>query len=146
MLTHATNSVLRVIEEISRLPKQQFHLIRIIILVALILFIVGATSVQSSPPTGSCLTTKVGVILYLVAYAGILVTLLMVLRHHCSVPRQERRIGYAVALASPLILTRLIYSALAILSSNHLFSILDGSMVWQLLKSSSSSCASWSWD
>lgn len=71
-------------------------------------------------------TSKAGIILYIVGFAGITYFFLLSSSYRSGVPRQERRSPIAVAIAWPFILIRLIYSALAVFVNNDTFSVVGG--------------------
>ncbi|KAL7937851.1 hypothetical protein V8C35DRAFT_319915 [Trichoderma chlorosporum] len=109
---------------------KQFRLVQVIITVGLILSIAGGTS-GSSDSNGTVTvsgTSKAGIILYIVGFAGITYFFLLSSNYKSVVPRQERRSPIAVAIAWPLILTRLVYSALAVFVNNDTFSVVGGSV------------------
>lgn len=67
-------------------------MLQLVILLGLILSIVGGTD-NTTLSTGKVeSTTKAGAILYLVAYVGIVVVLLLSVPHTGSVPKRERMI------------------------------------------------------
>ena len=108
---------------------KQFRLVQLLITIGLILSIAGGTSGSSSDGqvTVSAMV-KAGIILYIVAFAGITVILVMSFGYTTAVPIQERRSPVAITIAWPLVLVRLIYSALASFMDNHIFSIVGGSI------------------
>lgn len=73
-------------------------------------------------------TSKAGIILYIVAFVGLTYFLVVSLGYRNTVPTQERRGPVAVAIAWPLILTRLVYSVLALFLDNNTFSIIGGNV------------------
>lgn len=104
---------------------------QLLISLGLILSIVGGTS--GSPSDNGTIkvatTSKAGIILYIVALAAMIVFLFHSSGYKNSIPKQERRLPVAVALAIPFILVRLVYSALAVFLNDHLFSVVGGSVV-----------------
>lgn len=118
------------IKESSNSPFRAIHfrLIQTVAVVGLILSIVGGTSSFSSDGTYIAKPmSKVAIILYIVAYAAevliALHTLFLSQSHH-----GEKLIIYAVIAALPLILIRLIYSALGVIAHSHTFSMFNGSV------------------
>lgn len=109
---------------------KQFRFVQVLITVGLILSIVGGTSGSSSNNGQVTVpgTSKAGIILYLVAFVGLTFFLLVSSSYRNTVPTQERRSAVAVAIAWPFILTRLIYSVLAVFLHNSTFSIIGGSV------------------
>jgi hypothetical protein len=106
---------------------KQFRLVQLLITLGLILSIAGGTSGSSSDGTVTVSTTaKVGVILYVIAFAGITFILVISAGHRTAVPIQERRSPVAIAIAWPLIFVRLTYSILAIFLHNSTFSVVGG--------------------
>jgi hypothetical protein len=110
---------------------KQFRLVQLLITLGLILSIAGGSSGSSSGTNQITVstTTQVGIILYIVAFAGLTYFLLLSSSYRSSVPIQERRSPVAVALAWPLILVRLVYSALAVFLHDSNFSVIGGSIV-----------------
>ncbi|KAL7902879.1 hypothetical protein HDV63DRAFT_412035 [Trichoderma sp. SZMC 28014] len=106
---------------------KQFRLIQLLITLGLILSIAGGTSGSSSNGKVTVSTTaKVGVILYIIAFAGITFMLVISSGYRTAVPIQERRSPVAIAIAWPLIFARLTYSTLAIFLHNNTFSVVGG--------------------
>jgi hypothetical protein len=98
------------------------------ITVGLILSIVGGTSsVSSSGGYDARETSKAGVILYIVCYIAIGATTLLTLIDSCYLTTEESRIAWAVVIAMPLILVRLIYSLLVTFDHSNQFNLLSGS-------------------
>ncbi|KAF2737381.1 hypothetical protein EJ04DRAFT_488009 [Polyplosphaeria fusca] len=113
-----------------------FRLLQTIIIVGLILAIVGGTNGKPKPD-GSIqvqTTSKVGIILYIVGYAGIVAVLVVSARQTNCVPKKERRVPVAVFFALPFLLVRLVYAACAVFLHNHIFNIVTGSVpVWVVM-------------
>jgi hypothetical protein len=106
---------------------KHFRILQLLITVGLILSIVGGIS-GTIEPDGTvkvATTSKVGIVLYLVAYVGIILVYLTSVPRTSVVPEQERR----VLLALPFILVRLIYSACAVFLHSHLFNLVTGNVV-----------------
>ncbi|KAF2032367.1 hypothetical protein EK21DRAFT_110042 [Setomelanomma holmii] len=110
---------------------KHFRLLQLLITVGLILSIVGGTS-SNIQPNGHIeveTTSKVGIILYIIAYVGLaLVFAISIPRLHVVIGK-ERRVAVAIVLAMPFILVRLVYSACAVFLHNHLFNMVTGSVV-----------------
>ncbi len=106
-----------------------FRLLQVLMVVGLILSIAGGTSIDptagdsAAPPT----TSLVGVVLFIIAFVGIFLVLLISSGNTSVVPKQERSIALVVALALPFIAVRLTYSALLVFVHSGNFSLLDGS-------------------
>ncbi|KAI0813446.1 hypothetical protein GGR55DRAFT_637780 [Xylaria sp. FL0064] len=109
---------------------KQFRFVQLLVTLGLILSVVGGTSGSSSADGQIMLpaTSKAGVVLYIVAFVGLTIFLLVSFGYMKAVSGQERRSPIAVAIAWPFILTRLIYAALAVFLQNSTFSILDGNV------------------
>ena len=98
------------------------------ITIALILSIVGGTS--SISPTGVYkvqTTSKAGILLYIVCYLALGLMALLTLRNTFYLTSGETRIMWAVFIAMPLLLVRLIYSLLVIFDHSQRFSLISGS-------------------
>jgi hypothetical protein len=104
---------------------KHFRIIQLVVSVGLILSIAGGSSSNGlSVPT----TSKVGIILYILAFAAMVLVCVMSISRLSHVPTAERRICGAVLAAVPLIAVRILYSVLAVFLHNHLFNIYDGSV------------------
>jgi hypothetical protein len=113
-----------------KLKAIQFRLLQLLITVGLILCIVGGTSSTSSagvyqPQT----TTKAGVVLYLIAFTALGLIAAVTTHWLSNAPSDEKRLVWAVIIALPFILVRLIYSLISIFSHNHHFNLVSGSVV-----------------
>ena len=98
------------------------------ITIALILSIAGGTS--SISPTGVYkvqTTSKAGIILYIVCYLALCLMALLTLRNTFYLTSEGTRIMWAVFIAMPLLLVRLIYSLLVIFDHSQRFSLISGS-------------------
>jgi len=108
----------------------QFRLLQLLITVGLILCIVGGTSSYSS--TGVYepqATTKAGVLLYLVSWAILVGIAIFITTRHSNGPRDEQRLVWAVLIALPFILVRVVYSIISVFSHNRHFNLITGSVV-----------------
>jgi hypothetical protein len=92
------------------------------------LSIAGGTSRSVSPDGKAKVSSssKVGIILYVIAYVGLVVVCVVSMEDISCTLTGEKRIAAAVILALPLILIRLVYSALEVFVHNHDFNIIDG--------------------
>lgn len=90
----------------------------------------GSSSTDQRPKIGT--TTKVGAILYIVGYVGCCLIFLVTWVYIGSVPRREKTIYLAVAIAVPLIAVRLLYEALSVFLNNEHFAVYGGSEVLNL--------------
>ena len=73
-------------------------------------------------------TTKVGVLLYVVAFGAICFVTFLTLANISHIDAGERRLGFGVAIALPFLLIRLIYSVLSVFLHDHHFNIFNGSV------------------
>ncbi|KAI0431170.1 hypothetical protein F5Y09DRAFT_305778 [Xylaria sp. FL1042] len=107
---------------------KQFRFVQLLITLGLILSVVGGTSASVSADGQVMVpgTSKAGISLYIVAFVGLTIFLVVSSGYRNAVPSQERRSPIAVAIAWPFILTRLVYSALGIFLNNSTFSIIGG--------------------
>jgi hypothetical protein len=72
-------------------------------------------------------TSEAGIILYIVCYIALGATVLITLINSFYLTSEENRIAWAVIIAMPLILVRLIYSLLVTFDHSHQFNLLSGS-------------------
>jgi len=109
---------------------KHFRVIQLLVTIGLILSIAGGTS-GNAQPNGTVsvgTTSRVGIILYMVAFAAMVFVYAASLSRSYAVPAKERRIPMAVLIALPFILVRLIYSACCVFLHSHLFNIFSGSV------------------
>jgi hypothetical protein len=104
---------------------KHFRIIQLVISIGLILSIAGGSS---SNGTSIPMTSKIGIILYIISFAAIVLVCLMSISSLSHVPTAERRVCAAVLAAFPFIAVRILYSVLAVFLHNHLFSIYNGSV------------------
>ncbi|OJJ34859.1 hypothetical protein ASPWEDRAFT_182996 [Aspergillus wentii DTO 134E9] len=113
-----------------------FTALRILTIVGLILCIValsrGLTVESLQHPD---VKIKIGMILFLVAWAMLCFLLAILTLHRSQIEKGEHRLLLAVAISAVLILVRLIYSMLAWFLANSTFNILNGNMTVQLVMS-----------
>lgn len=105
-----------------------FRLLQTLIIVGLILSIIGGTSSFSSDKTYTVKPiSKVGIILYIIAYAA---EVLIAIHAFRLLPTSggEKGLLFAVVAALPFILVRLIYSALGVIGGVHTFNSFSGSV------------------
>jgi hypothetical protein len=112
------------------LTVKHFRLIQLLITLGLILSIAGGSSgnTNSDGKITVSTTSKVGVVLFIVAYCALCMVCLVSMSSISYVPTFERRIAIGVIVALPFILVRLTYSALVVFVHNHLFNIINGSV------------------
>jgi len=109
---------------------KHFRIIQLLITVGLILAIAGGTS-GSTNPDGTvkvATTSKVAIALYLVAYIAIVAVWLVSMSSLSVVPTAERRVAFAVLMALPFVLVRLVYSACVVFLHSHYFNLVNGSV------------------
>jgi hypothetical protein len=107
-----------------------FRLLQLLITIGLILCIVGGTSSYSS--TGVYqpqATTKAGVVLYLIAFIVLVLIAAVVASKLSNAPSEDKRLVWAVIIALPFILVRIIYSLISVFSHNRHFNLITGSII-----------------
>jgi uncharacterized membrane protein len=77
--------------------------------------------------------TKVGVIIYLVAWIGLLFVVFMMYARYSGIEQGEHRLVWAVLVCVPLLLIRLVYSMISTLGHNSSFSMITGNVTIQLV-------------
>ncbi|KAL1979277.1 hypothetical protein VTN96DRAFT_6318 [Rasamsonia emersonii] len=115
------------------LPSILFRFTGVITLVGLILSIVGQTA--SSDPTNGLVNakTKIGLIMFLIAWVGLCILLLLVGSRYRGIEDGEHRLLLAVGLSIPLLLVRLIYSLLVAFTQNPSFNMITGNVTIMLV-------------
>ncbi|KAE9971407.1 hypothetical protein BLS_004451 [Venturia inaequalis] len=110
---------------------KQFRLIQLLITLGLILAIAGGTggSTNSGGSPKIATTSKVAIALYIVAFVAIVLVWLVSMSALSVVPTVEKRVAFAVLIALPFILVRLVYSACVVFLHSHLFNLVNGSVV-----------------
>ncbi|RFU28336.1 hypothetical protein B7463_g7992, partial [Scytalidium lignicola] len=79
-------------------------------------------------------TTKAGIVLFVLAYIQINLCIWVTARHFRATEAGERRVGQAIILSIPFIAIRLVYSLLAVFSTNPKFNLLTGSaIIWLVM-------------
>jgi hypothetical protein len=102
-----------------------------LITIGLILCIAGGTS-SNTQPDGTfkvSSTSKVGVVLYIMAYVVTAFIYIASIFRISVVPPRERRVPLAILVAFPFILVRLVYSACSVFLHSHLFNLVTGNVV-----------------
>lgn len=79
--------------------------------------------------------TKVGMILYVVSWAQMVLLLLVLVIRRGSLERGEHRTLLAVAISSPFILVRVLYALFVWFLHNSAFSMINGNVTVQLVMS-----------
>jgi hypothetical protein len=107
-----------------------FRIVKLVLILGVILSIVGGTSITPSADGSYTLpiTSKVGVILYIVGYVAILFILLVSVPRRYVVPGRESYVPIVIFVALPFIAMRLLYSILVVFVHDHLFSVATGSV------------------
>jgi hypothetical protein len=111
-----------------------FHGIHLIIIIGLILGIVGGTNAADSYVASGFTTyspgalSKAGTAVFIVAYVLIVASAIILWFSASYGAQSERKLFYAVILALPFILVRLVYSSLSTFSHNKNFNLLEGSI------------------
>jgi hypothetical protein len=110
---------------------KQFRLIQLLITIGLILAIAGGTSgsTNSNGTPQVATTSKVAIALYIVAFVAIVLVWVVSMAGLSVVPSAERRVAFAVLIALPFVLVRLVYSACVVFLHSHLFNLVNGSVV-----------------
>ena len=107
-----------------------FRVTQLVVTLGLVLSIAGGTSSVSSTGTFTVQTTsKVGVLLYALAYASIAAITIFTIPKLANTVLGEKRLVLAVIIALPFIAVRIAYSILAVFLHDHDFSILNGSVI-----------------
>jgi hypothetical protein len=106
-----------------------FRPLQLLITLGLILCIVGGTSSTSSngvyrPQTA----TKVGVVLYMIAFIVLAAIAGVTTAKLSNAPSDDKRLVLAVIIALPFIFVRLIYSLISVYSNNPHFNLITGSV------------------
>jgi hypothetical protein len=106
--------------------------IELIIMVALILGIVGGVNASGSLTSTGKYTpgslSKAGTALFIVCYVAIVICTILISFSISHASHGEKRIFFAVALALPFLLVRLVYSIMSSLVNNQHFNLLTGSV------------------
>lgn len=110
---------------------KQFRLIQLFITLGLILAIAGGTggSTNSDGTPKIATTSKVAIALYIVAFIAIVLVWLVSMSGLSVVPTVEKRVAFAILIAFPFILVRLVYSACVVFLHSHFFNLVNGSVV-----------------
>lgn len=113
-----------------------FRVLQMVTGMGLILGIIGVTRGGSWAANGTFVpptVSKVGIILYIVVLAALIVIFLLSLLNVSAVSRRERLLLVHIPFALLAIFIRLLYAALAIFVHNNTFSLFDGSIVADIL-------------
>jgi lysylphosphatidylglycerol synthetase-like protein (DUF2156 family) len=111
-----------------------FRVLQLLITVGLILCIVGGTSAASSTSSAAGVyqpqaTTKAGIVLYLIAFIALGLIAAVIAHKLSNASSDEKRLVWAVIMALPFILVRLIYSLISVFSHSRYFNLITGSVV-----------------
>ncbi|KAI1289057.1 hypothetical protein F5Y03DRAFT_388881 [Xylaria venustula] len=109
---------------------KQFRFVQLLITLGLILSIAGGSGGSSSDDGQLTVsdTSKAAIALFIIGFVGLTYFLLVSSGYRNMVPTQERRSPVAVAIDWPFILTRFVYSVLAVALHNSTFPIVGGSV------------------
>jgi hypothetical protein len=88
----------------------------------------GTLTGISGDPTNVHITTKIGVILFVVAFAAINFITVITYRSLSYAEAGERRLGRIVAVSAPFLMVRTVYSILGAFTNDLKFNILIGSV------------------
>lgn len=77
--------------------------------------------------------TKAGLVIFVVAWTGLVFLLLRLCARHASIERGEHRLLLTVGVSIPLLLVRLIYSLLTVFAHNPTFNMITGDVSVMLL-------------
>ncbi|KAI9801425.1 MAG: hypothetical protein M1825_003405 [Sarcosagium campestre] len=116
-------------------PPIIFRIISLLSLIGVILCIVGVTDSTGSVNGNfgkPAIQTKVGVMLFLLAWFVLCLLLGVITLHISKIELGERRLVLAVAVSIPFLFVRLIYSVLSVYSENEHFNPLTGSVTVKL--------------
>ena len=106
-----------------------FRLLQIMITIGLILSIAGGTSsITSSGQYKPQTTSKIGIILYIIAYVALTLTAFYTLSRISDAEAGEKKVVVAVLIALPFIAVRLVYSLIAVLGHSSDFNLITGSV------------------
>lgn len=107
-----------------------FRVIQLLVTLGLILSIVGGTSSVSSTGVYTIQTTsEAGAAIYIVAYLALAFVAFFTVLKISSVRYGESRIVWAVLIAMPLILVRLIYTLLTVFHHDQTFNVVSSSVI-----------------
>lgn len=104
-----------------------------ITLIAIILSIVGTTQTTDFMHNMSNSKTKASLVLFLVAWLGLGILLLLVGARFSSIEAGEHRLLFAVSVSMPLILIRLVYSYLSVFGQRRDFNMFTGNVTIMLV-------------
>ena len=117
---------------------KHFRILQIVTTIGLIVSISGGSTTNTSPDAGPVepsTTSKVGVVLYIMSLAGCVVVFIMSIGSIRIIPTSERSLAPGIALAIPFIGARLSYSILVMFLHNHIFSPINGSIIFRVVLS-----------
>lgn len=111
-------------------PRKVLRAVNILIIVSLIVGITGGSTTTPSPDgsTQPSAAAKVGSILYIVAFGFLTFIFTRSVSSWGLLPGPERRVPFAVAIAWPFILVRLLYSIFVVFLNDSHFSVVNGSV------------------
>lgn len=107
-----------------------FRLLQLLITIGLIMSIVGGTSsISSTGVYQPQVESKVGIALYCVAFVALVLLAIFTASNITHILSSDNRLVWAVIIALPLILARLMYSLLVVFHHSHDFNLVNGSVV-----------------
>lgn len=106
-----------------------FRVLQLLVTVGLILCIIGGTDSFTSTGYQVQSKTKIGTILYCVAYAAISLFAIVIKSKLHNAPSSETRLAWAPIIALPFILIRLLYAVISIFGNDKHFNLLTGSVI-----------------
>jgi len=107
-----------------------FRVLQLLISIGLILCIVGGTSSTSSDGTYHVQSeTKIGVILYVIAFIALCLMAVVTKHKLANAPSSDNKLAWAVLIALPLIAVRLLYSIISVFTHDKHFNLLTGSVI-----------------
>lgn len=117
-------------------PPIVFRFFRILTVIAVALCIAGLTANMSAKGLAHPnIKTKVGMILYAVSWALMVLLLLVLFFHRDSLERGDHRILLAVAISSPFLFVRLLYAFFVLFLHDATFSMIGGNVTVRLVMS-----------
>ncbi|CAG8930107.1 unnamed protein product [Penicillium salamii] len=109
-----------------------FRLLGILTIVAAILCVMGQTKNTSLTQTSVNSKTKIGQILFVLAWVSLSIVALYMLKHSHDIEPGEHRLLSAVGASIPLLFLRILYSLISTFSHDQRFNMLTGNETVQL--------------
>ncbi|CAG8360303.1 unnamed protein product [Penicillium salamii] len=125
LLSRANQSIIR--QSSKPVNRRLFSTVSVASLVAVVLSIIGQVKgFQAGEQNSTQLLSKIGVIIFLAAWVGLAFSLFLIALRVRQISSGERRLVAAVGLSTLLLLIRVIYSVLSVLSNNTDFNMVAG--------------------